>query len=128
MRRVLAAAQPPCALLSRRRFVAGGALAAAGGGPLAGCVARAASPGAASPQTAPSGLPASLVRAAPGVTRIPAGDATVYAISDGSTTRRRLLEQAAAESWLVAGHHLPYLAAVRIVRCGAGCDFMPADA
>ena len=43
-------------------------------------------------------------------------------------TRRRLLEQAVAEDWTVAGYHLQYPAAGRIVRRGQGYDFVPVPA
>lgn len=43
-------------------------------------------------------------------------------------TRRRLLEQAVAEDWTVAGYHLQYPAVGRIVRRGQGYDFVPVSA
>lgn len=40
-------------------------------------------------------------------------------------TRRRLLEQAIAQDWLVSGYHMPFPAIGRIARRGAGYDFLP---
>lgn len=38
-------------------------------------------------------------------------------------TRRRLLDQAIAENWLVSGYHMPFPAIGRIARRGSGYDF-----
>lgn len=43
-------------------------------------------------------------------------------------TRRRMLEQAVIEDWMVAGFHLPSPAVGRIVRRGTGYDFVPVTA
>lgn len=40
-------------------------------------------------------------------------------------TRRRLLEQAVKDNWLVSGYHMPFPAIGRIARRGAGYDFVP---
>jgi glyoxylase-like metal-dependent hydrolase (beta-lactamase superfamily II) len=40
-------------------------------------------------------------------------------------TRRALIEQAIARNWLVSGYHMPFPAIGRIVRRGAGYDFVP---